>query len=175
MEIAFPIHDFHGSRGPHPRLSKNNTTMVPCGLENKGKLYISKSSPKCVLDAYLMQFQNDFSHFLESRSHEMVNGGKMVLSLLGRESMDPTVPHSCYHWELLAHALMAMVSEEENVDCFDAPYYAPCIEEMKLEIEKEGSFMLDSHNVYEIDGMLERNHQLAHWGCYQVVSVLLGP
>ncbi|CAL0309660.1 unnamed protein product [Lupinus luteus] len=27
MEIAFPIHDFHGSRGPHPRLSKNNTTM----------------------------------------------------------------------------------------------------------------------------------------------------
>ncbi|CAL0319776.1 unnamed protein product [Lupinus luteus] len=27
MEIAFPIHDFHGSRGPHPRLSKNNTRM----------------------------------------------------------------------------------------------------------------------------------------------------
>ncbi|CAL0332805.1 unnamed protein product [Lupinus luteus] len=28
MEIAFLIHDFHGSRGPHPRLSKNNTRMV---------------------------------------------------------------------------------------------------------------------------------------------------
>ncbi|CAL0322386.1 unnamed protein product [Lupinus luteus] len=139
----------------HSSSSLHWLSQVPCGLENKGKIYISKSSPKCVLDAYLMQFQNDFSHFLESRSHEMVNGGRMVLSLMGRESMDPTVPHSCYQWELLAHALMAMVSEglveEENVDSFDAPYYAPCIEEMKLEIEKEGSFMLDSHDAYEID------------------------
>lgn len=41
--------------------------------------------------------------------------------------------------------------EEEKVDSFDAPYYAPCIEELKLEVEKEGSFMVDVHEAYEID------------------------
>ncbi|KAE9600107.1 hypothetical protein Lal_00045648 [Lupinus albus] len=139
----------------HSSSSLHWLSQVPSGLENKGKIYISKSSPKCVLDAYLMQFQKDFSHFLESRSQEIINGGRMVLSLMGRESMDPTVPHSCYQWELLAHALMNMVSEglveEEIVDSFNAPYYAPCMEEMKLEIEKEGSFMVDYHEPYEID------------------------
>ena len=37
------------------------------------------------------------------------------------------------------------------MDSFDAPYYAPCIEELNLEIQKEGSFMVDSHEAYEID------------------------
>ncbi|XP_057425459.1 LOW QUALITY PROTEIN: probable jasmonic acid carboxyl methyltransferase 2 [Lotus japonicus] len=122
---------------------------------NKGKIYISKSSPQCVLDAYLRQFQNDFSLFLQSRSQEIVAGGYMVLSLMGRQSMDPTTPHCCYQWELLAQALMSMVSEglveEKKLDSFDAPYYAPCIEEMKLEIEKEGSFMVVCHEAYEIN------------------------
>ena len=92
--------------------------QAPRGLEdergkglNKGKLYISKSSPNCVLKAYSQQFQNDFLQFLESRSQEMVHGGRMVLSFMGRESMDPTSPNCCYQWELLAQALMTMVSE----------------------------------------------------------------
>lgn len=92
--------------------------QAPGGLEdergkglNRGKLYISKSSPNCVLKAYSQQFQNDFSHFLESRSQEMVHGGRMVLSFMGRESMDPTSPNCCYQWELLAQALMTLVLE----------------------------------------------------------------
>ncbi|RHN77501.1 putative jasmonate O-methyltransferase [Medicago truncatula] len=91
---------------------------APGGLEdergkglNKGKLYISKSSPNCVLKAYSQQFKNDFSQFLESRSQEMVHGGRMVLSFMGRESMDPTSPNCCYQWELLAQALMTLVLE----------------------------------------------------------------
>lgn len=99
--------------------------QVPGGLEdgsgralNKQKIYLSKSSPKCVLDAYSRQFKNDFSVFLASRSQEIVAGGRMVLSLMGRETMDPTTDHSCYQWELLARSLMTMVSEvrkEENL------------------------------------------------------------
>jgi len=91
---------------------------VPGGLEdasgralNKGKIYISKTSPQCVLDAYSQQFKNDFSLFLASRSHEMVTGGRMVLSFMGRTTMDPTSDHSCYQWELLARSLMTMVSQ----------------------------------------------------------------
>lgn len=64
-----------------------------------------------MVDAYSQQFKSDFAMFLASRSQEMVAGGRMVLSLMGRESMDPTTPHSCYQWELLARSLMTMVSE----------------------------------------------------------------
>lgn len=64
-----------------------------------------------MLKAYSQQFQNDFSQFIEARSEEMVDGGRMVLSLMGRDSMDPTSAYCCYQWELLAQALMTMVSE----------------------------------------------------------------
>ena len=78
---------------------------------NKGKIYISKTSPSCVLNAYLVQFQKDFSLFLKSRSKEVVAGGRMVLSFLGRLTADPTTEESCHHWELLAHAINEMVLE----------------------------------------------------------------
>ncbi|XP_061973443.1 probable jasmonic acid carboxyl methyltransferase 2 isoform X2 [Populus nigra] len=135
---------------------------VPAGLEsnartamNKGKIYISKSSSLCVLEAYSLQFQKDFSSFLKSRSKEIVPGGCILLSFMGRRSTDPTTDESCYHWELLAQALMSMVSEglveEEKVDSFNAPYYGPCVEEMRLEIEKDGSFSVNRLETFEID------------------------
>ncbi|PNX81465.1 jasmonate O-methyltransferase-like protein, partial [Trifolium pratense] len=105
------IADLGCSSGP-------NALMVPNGLKdeserrlNKGKLYISKSTPNYVMEAYSQQFQNDFSCFLESRSLELIDGGRMVLTFMGRESMDPAAPYGGYHWELLAQALMTMVSE----------------------------------------------------------------
>lgn len=92
--------------------------QVPEGLEskgstslNKGKLYISKTSHPCVLEAYSMQFQKDFWMFLKSRSEEIVAEGCMVLSFIGRRCTDPTTEESCYQWELLAQALHSMVSE----------------------------------------------------------------
>ncbi|KAI4316843.1 hypothetical protein L6164_024783 [Bauhinia variegata] len=152
----FPSNSLHFV---HSSSSLHWLSQVPVEVEgtslNKGKIYISKSSPRCVLEAYSSQFQKDFSIFLKSRSQEMVPGARMVLSLMGRKDMDPTTPESCYQWELLAHALMSMVAqgliEEEKVDSFDAPYYAPCMKELKLEIEKEGSFVMDCSEAYEID------------------------
>ena len=64
-----------------------------------------------MLEAYSLQFQKDFSVFLKCRSEELVSGGRMVLSFLGRSTSDPTTEDSCYHWDLLAQALMTMVSE----------------------------------------------------------------
>ena len=92
---------------------------VPPGLErkdgggswNKGKIYISKTSPDCVLEAYSSQFQEDWSVFLKSRAEEIMGGGRMVLSFMGRRSADPRSKESCYQWELLARALMTMVSQ----------------------------------------------------------------
>lgn len=41
--------------------------------------------------------------------------------------------------------------EEGKVDAFNIPYYAPCAEELKLEVQKEGSFVMDRVEAFEID------------------------
>lgn len=74
---------------------------------NKGNIYISKTTPLCVEKAYLEQYSNDFSLFLNCRSQEMVSGGRMVLTLLGRTSADPK--EYFYIWDCLAQTLRAMI------------------------------------------------------------------
>ena len=92
-------------------MSKEDGVIITADLDNKGKIYLSKTSPKSVHKVYALQFQSDFLVFLRSRSEEVVPGGRMVLSLLGRSSLDPTTEESCYQWELLAQALMSMANE----------------------------------------------------------------
>ncbi|XP_004298468.1 PREDICTED: jasmonate O-methyltransferase-like [Fragaria vesca subsp. vesca] len=159
----------------HSSFSVHWLSQVPDGLNNKGKIYVSKTSPQCVLDAYSMQFQKDFSVFLRSRAQEIVAGGRMVLSFMGRPSSDPTADEGTfYQFELLGQALMAMVSkgliEEEKVNSFNIPYYASCVEELELVLEKEGSFSKDRLEAFGVDwdtdgidldlNMLERDDQL---------------
>ncbi|XP_059279078.1 probable jasmonic acid carboxyl methyltransferase 2 [Lycium ferocissimum] len=156
----FPLKSLHFV---HSSSSLHWLSRVPLGLGinartalNKGKLYISKTSPSEVINAYVSQFQKDFSSFLRSRSPEIIPGGRMLLSLMGRSSIDPTIEDGCYYqWELLAHALSTLVSkglvDEEKIDSFNAPYYAPCPEELKITVEKEGSFMINHIDAFEIE------------------------
>ncbi|KAF8080459.1 hypothetical protein N665_0944s0021 [Sinapis alba] len=153
----------------HSSSSLHWLSQVPCGevnneldevvitanLDNRGKIYISKTSPESAQKAYALQFQTDFSAFLRSRSEELVPGGRMVLSFLGRTSPDPTTEEACFQWELLAQALMSMANEgiieEQNIDAFNAPYYAASSEELKMVIEKEGSFSIDRLEISSVD------------------------
>ncbi|CAL1384161.1 unnamed protein product [Linum trigynum] len=149
------LHFVHSSSSLH-WLSQVPAGLANCGTMNRGKLYISKTSPKAVVEAYTRQFQDDFSMFLSSRAHELVPGGRMVLSFMGRTSnSDPTDEVGCYQWELLARALMSMVDdglvEEEKVDLFNAPYYAPSRYEVRTEVEREGSFEIDRVEAFEIE------------------------
>lgn len=156
----FPLKSLHFV---HSSSSLHWLSQVPLGLGtnartnlNKGKLYISTTSPSDVINAYVSQFQNDFSFFLRSRSPEMVPGGRMLLSLMGRISIDPTIEDGCYYqWELLANALSTLVSKglvaQEKIDSFNAPYYAPCPEELKVAVEKESSFMINCIDTFEIE------------------------
>ncbi|WJZ86058.1 hypothetical protein VitviT2T_005557 [Vitis vinifera] len=95
----------------HSSYSLQWLSQVPRGLENKGNIYMASSSPPSVLKAYYEQFQSDFSMFLRCRSEELLGGGTMVLTFLGRRSEDPSSKECCYIWELLAVALNDMVSE----------------------------------------------------------------
>ncbi|KAF8011426.1 hypothetical protein BT93_J1901 [Corymbia citriodora subsp. variegata] len=116
-------------------------------LVNKGKIYISRTSPLGVVEAYLNQFRRDFSSFLRSRSEEIAPGGHMVLTFGGRRVANPSTDESCLLWDYLGLAFQDLVSqgliEEEKLDSYNTPYYEPYVEDVRAEIEREGSFTLD--------------------------------
>ncbi|CAL5365630.1 unnamed protein product [Camellia sinensis] len=102
----------------HSCYSAHWLSQAPKGLTsreglalNKGKIYISKTSPPVVREAYLSQFHEDFIMFLNARSQEVVPNGCMVLILPGRQSSDPSSMESCFTWELLAIAIAELVSQ----------------------------------------------------------------
>lgn len=41
--------------------------------------------------------------------------------------------------------------EKEKIDSFNAPYYAPSPQEVQCEVEKEGSFLVDGVQAFEIE------------------------
>lgn len=155
----FPSHSLHFI---HSSSSLHWLSQVPSGLEpsvgthlNKEKVYISKSSSASVVEAYQQQFHEDFSLFLRSRAEEMVAKGRMVLSFMGRRSLDPCADEACYNWELLASALMSLaldgLVEKESIDSFNIPFYIPSLEEVQHEVEKERSFVVKCVEAIEMD------------------------
>ncbi|XP_028801761.1 salicylate carboxymethyltransferase-like [Neltuma alba] len=130
-------------------------SQVPEGVENnKGNIYMTSTSPLSVWNAYYHQFQRDFSMFLKCRAQEVVEGGHMVLTLLGRRSNnEPSMNKSCLIWDIVAEALNHMVLEgiirEDQMDSFNIPLYTPSSSELELEVAKEGSFTANHLEVFE--------------------------
>ncbi|XP_077224834.1 putative jasmonic acid carboxyl methyltransferase 1 isoform X1 [Tasmannia lanceolata] len=150
------LHFIHSSNSLHW------LSQVPQGLQNemgislnKGKIHIEKTSPPNVFRAYLAQFQRDFYLFLKSRSEEVIGGGRMVLTFSGRRSSDASSTECYFQWELITQTLIDMVSqgvmEQDKVDSFNIPYYAPSIQELEAIVEIEGSFSVDRIEIMEID------------------------
>ncbi|KAF3945121.1 hypothetical protein CMV_028462 [Castanea mollissima] len=140
----------------HSSYSLHWLSQVPEGLDdNKGNIYMASSSPPCVFKAYYEQFQRDFSIFLKCRAEELVAGGKMVLTLLGRRSEDPSSKECCYIYELMAMALNDMVSEElieeDKVNSFNIPKYTPSPSELNFEVLKGGDFSIERLEVFEVN------------------------
>lgn len=87
---------------------------VPEKLENdKGSVYITSSSPQSAYKTYLNQFQRDFTMFLKLRSEEIVSNGRMVLTFIGRHTLndDPLYRDCCHFWTLLSKSLRDLVDE----------------------------------------------------------------
>ncbi|EYU32908.1 hypothetical protein MIMGU_mgv1a013852mg [Erythranthe guttata] len=125
--------------------------QVPPSLDmNKGKIYISKTSPPCVVKAYVSQFEKDFFLFLRSRAHEMVAGGRMLLSFMGHISPEASTEVGSHQWELLAQLLLGLI-EEDRIDSFNAPYYAPSPQEVRNVIVEEGSFSINHVEAFEVN------------------------
>ncbi|XP_021718984.1 salicylate carboxymethyltransferase-like [Chenopodium quinoa] len=148
----FPTNHLHFV---HSSYSLMWLSQVPAGIEdNKENIYIASTSPPNVTEAYYDQFEKDFSMFLRCRSEEVVPGGIMVLTMLGRTTIEKYSKESSYEWELLATVLNDMVLEgfieEEKLHTFNIPQYTPSAEEIGFIIERERSFILNQVDVSEI-------------------------
>ncbi|XP_048496680.1 S-adenosyl-L-methionine:benzoic acid/salicylic acid carboxyl methyltransferase 3-like isoform X2 [Beta vulgaris subsp. vulgaris] len=149
----FPTNSLHFV---HSSTSLHWLSQVPEGIEdNKRNIYTAKTSPPKVLKAYYDQFKKDFLMFLHCRSKEVVAGGKMVLTLLGRQNNDSCYSNkSGYMWELLAKVLDDMVIEgyieEEKLNTFNLPIYTPSPSELEFLVHSEGSFALNQVHAFEI-------------------------
>ncbi|KAH0881106.1 hypothetical protein HID58_068500, partial [Brassica napus] len=135
-----------------------NTTFkfVPENLENnKENVYISNSSPQSAYKAYLNQFQRDFSMFLTLRSEEIVSNGRMVLTFIGRNTLnsDQFYRDCCHVWTLLSKSLVS----KPKLDAFNMPFYDPNEQELKEVIQNEGSF--------EINDLETHGFDLGHSNC----------
>ncbi|PKI46644.1 hypothetical protein CRG98_032986 [Punica granatum] len=159
IERIFPqncMHLIHSSYSEFHWLSQFPLLTTAEGLPlNKGKIYISETSPPEVKEAYLAQFQEDFTNFLQCRSKETVVGAYLVLLLNGRQSADPAIKKSCYPWESLAKAISSLVSEgpmeEEKPDDLNLPYYRASQEEVQQIVQQEGSFMVEHIETLVLD------------------------
>jgi anthranilate O-methyltransferase len=60
---------------------------------------------------YQKQFEEDFSLFLKLRHGELVSGGQMVLTFLGRKNTDVVRGEVSYMWGLLVQALQSLVEQ----------------------------------------------------------------
>lgn len=152
-ERLFPARTIHFV---HSSYSLHWLSQVPERLENnKENIYLAKGSPPDVFQAYLKQFQRDFSTFLRVRSHEIVPGGCMVLTLLGRSIADPYSKDACGRYELLAKSLLDMVKEgivqEADLFSYNIPWYLPYEDEVKTIIQKEDSFKLDKLEAFKLN------------------------
>ncbi|KAK1435039.1 hypothetical protein QVD17_00794 [Tagetes erecta] len=147
--------DMHCKKGKwYNKYAKED--WVPEDLEsNKLNIYIAKTSPQNVVEAYGKQFHTDFTKFLQLRSKEIVHHGRMVLTLRGRSSLDPTSDDSSKFLEFLTKSLLEMVKEglvrESDINSFNIPFYFPHKDEVRNIIEAHGSFSLDDMNIFVTD------------------------
>ncbi|KAI3688069.1 hypothetical protein L1987_81775 [Smallanthus sonchifolius] len=176
----------------HSSYSIQWLSQVPEGLEgNKLSIYISKTSPSSVPQAYEKQFHTDFIRFLQLRSEEIVNGGHMVLTLPGRSKVDPTSDDCWSLWDLLTKSLLEMLKEElvreSDINSFNLPFYLPCEDELRNIIQDDGSFSLDNMNAYEvswdpddtdytsINGLKEPSKNIAKKNTAKVIRAITEP
>ncbi|KAJ4764844.1 S-adenosyl-L-methionine-dependent methyltransferase superfamily protein [Rhynchospora pubera] len=149
------VHIFHSSYSLHW------ISRVPQGLEskgehtspNKGNIYIRKTSSPLVVKLHQNQFQRDFSVFLKSRFEELVPGGQIVLTFLGRNKVDIYNGEMSSIWGLVSESINSMVLEglveEGTLDSFNLPHYAPSMEEAKAVINEQGLFQIINIQMFE--------------------------
>ena len=72
---------------------------------------MTKTMSPSVVKLFQQQFQNDFSLFLKLRFEELVFGGQIILTFIGRKYEDVFSGESNHLYGLLAQSLQSLVDE----------------------------------------------------------------
>ncbi|CDO99942.1 unnamed protein product [Coffea canephora] len=160
------VHFLHSSYSLHWLSQVPNGLVTESGISaNKGSIYSSKASPPAIQKAYLDQFTKDFTTFLRMHSEELVSHGRILLTFMckGDEFDGPNI------LDLLEVAINDLVVEgsleEEKLDSFNVPIYAPSVEEVRHIIEEERSFeivYLETFKLRHDAGFSIDDNQAAH-------------
>ncbi|KAE8733158.1 hypothetical protein F3Y22_tig00001478pilonHSYRG00205 [Hibiscus syriacus] len=106
-DILFPTTTLHFVNSSY---ALHWLTKLPDGLDNnKGNVYMARSSPPNVFQAYAHQFQKDFTNFLILRTEEIIPQARMVLTFMARKNADPSKED--YGWEFVAKSLLDLVAQ----------------------------------------------------------------
>ncbi|KQJ88164.1 hypothetical protein BRADI_4g16110v3 [Brachypodium distachyon] len=154
--MLFPsrsVHLFHSSYSLMWR--SKVPEELSCGtLLNEGNIYIGKTTPHIVIKLFQEQFQKDFDLFLTFRSKELVSGARMLLTFLGRKHEEMLMHGEISTmFELLAKSLLSLVlkgrMEQEKLDSFNLPYYAPSVREVTTLININKHFDIEHIGLFE--------------------------
>ncbi|KAL6861731.1 hypothetical protein ACP4OV_017431 [Aristida adscensionis] len=142
------VYLFHSSYCLHWR------TRLPDGVDGNGtNIYIAKTTPLSVVKLYQEQFEKDLLLFLELRHRELVFGGQMVLTFLGRKDEDVYNGELNYLYEPLAQSLQSLVEkglvEEDKVNSFNPPFYGASVDEVKKVVKRSGLFDITHIKLFE--------------------------
>ncbi|KAM3265991.1 benzoate carboxyl methyltransferase-like [Capsicum annuum] len=150
-ERLFPSKSLHLV---HSSYSLHWLSKAPENIENNNNIYITRTSPPPVFEGYMKQFEKDFSRFLQLRSEEIVTGGLMLLTFIGRSIPDP-YGNDTAHLDLLSKSLIDLIHEglieQAELDSFDYPFYAPYKDEVETIVQTEGSFYLDTIKLFQVN------------------------
>ncbi|KAI4977394.1 hypothetical protein ZWY2020_057306 [Hordeum vulgare] len=148
------VHLFHSSYCLHWR------SRLPNGLEsnrrpylNEGNIDIGETTPPFVVKMYQEQFQKDILLFLQLRYEELVAGGKMILTFLGRKHNDVYSGSLCRLHRLLSLSVQSLVDEglveKEKLDSFNLPFYGPSMDEVKAVVEQSQQFDMNHIKLFD--------------------------
>ncbi|KAG0544921.1 hypothetical protein BDA96_02G318000 [Sorghum bicolor] len=120
---------------------------------NEDNIYITKTTPSCVVKCFQEQFHKDFSLFLKLRHKELIYGGEMVLTFCGRKDEDVYNGYLNKLFGLVARSLQSLVGkglvEKEKLEAFNLPLYGPSIGEVKEIVKESHMFKIDYIKLFE--------------------------
>ncbi|AQL00847.1 Anthranilate O-methyltransferase 3 [Zea mays] len=118
-------------------------------------IYITKNMPPSMVKLFQQQFEKDFSLFLKLRYEELVSGGQMVLTFIGRKHEDVFTREPNHLHGLLAQSLKSLVDEglveKEKLESFYLPFYSPSVGEVEAILKQVGLFNMNHVKVFEIN------------------------